>query len=208
MERSSPTRYRRGVRSVLLLMAVAVATPGCGDHGHRPASTSANATVYFLTDRGTAPLGVRRSIRRSSPFARQSLEALLEGPTEAERDAGITSAIPKGATLRSFSIAPSLSRTSGTATVDLGDMPSVDETGAVNVARVVTQVARTLIGLSGIERVRLRVDGQPWGFTSMHPPNRALDQLWDYRALLGLYGICEGTPGAETPPRDCFSALP
>jgi spore germination protein GerM len=165
-------------------------------------------TVYLLTDRGRAPLGVRRTIQRDSPFARRALAALLEGPTDAERRAGISSAIPEHATVRSFSIAPSLSRAAGTATVDLGGMPTVGEAGTVNIARVAAQVARTLIGLSGIERVRLRANSGPWGFWSIRPPHHVLDRPWDYEALLDLNEICTAKPGTEAVPGDCFSALP
>jgi len=101
-----------------------------------------------------------------------------------------------------------MSRAAGTATVDLGGLPTVDEAGPVNIARIGTQVARTLIGLSGIERVRLRANRRPWGFWSMHPPNRVLDRPWDYKTLLSLEGICATKPGTEAVPGDCFSALP
>jgi hypothetical protein len=110
--------------------------------------------------------------------------------------------------VRSFSIAPSLSRAAGTATVDLGGMPTVGEAGTVNIARVAAQVARTLIGLSGIERVRLRANSGPWGFWRIQPPHHVLDRPWDYEALLDLNEICTAKPGTEAVPGDCFSALP
>jgi hypothetical protein len=202
-----------GVRSAIPLAgAVLALVCGCSQTEQQPAAGSSGpqtvVTVYFLTDGGLAPLSVRRSVARGSPFARRALGALLSGPNDAERRAGITSAIPRQAVVRSFSIAPSVSRASGTATVDLGGMPSVERAGAVNIARVGTQVARTLIGVSGIERVRLRANGKPWGFWSMQAPHRVIDRPWDYDALLGLNGICDAKPGTEAVPGDCFSALP
>ena len=181
---------------------------GCGQMNAQPAARSREppleVSVYFLAAGGTAPLAVRRSVAPGPPVARLALAALLRGPNDAERGAGITSAIPGQAFVRSFSIAPA----SGSATVDLGGMPSVEHAGPVGVARVGTQVTRTLIGVSGIERIRLRANGKPWGFWNMRAPHRVVDRPWDYDTLLGLNGICAARPGTETVPGDCFSALP
>jgi hypothetical protein len=63
---------------------------------------------------------------------------------------------------------------------------------------VITQVTRTLIGLSGIERVRLRNEGTPWGLWRMN--GDIADIAYGYRELLGLTGV-GGAGGA-------FAALP
>jgi spore germination protein GerM len=56
-------------------------------------------TLYFLTDNGRVALGVRRDVPRDGPPAqgattRGALKALLAGPTDSEREGGLTSAIP------------------------------------------------------------------------------------------------------------------
>jgi hypothetical protein len=43
-------------------------------------------------------------------------------------------------------------------------LPNPEMAGAVQVAQIETQIARSLIGVNGIERVRLREDGSAWGF--------------------------------------------
>jgi spore germination protein GerM len=53
-------------------------------------------TIYFLIDDGAAPIGVRRTIKARSPYAREALKALLAGPTPAEQEHGLTTAIPDG----------------------------------------------------------------------------------------------------------------
>jgi spore germination protein GerM len=62
----------------------------------QPTSGTTRTTVYFLTDDGAAPIGVRRTIKRKSAYAREALKALLAGPTPEEEEAGITTAIPDG----------------------------------------------------------------------------------------------------------------
>lgn len=45
-------------------------------------------------------------------------------------------------------------------TVNLAGLPP-QNTDVMQKARIITQVARTLIGVSGIERIWLRANGQP-----------------------------------------------
>jgi hypothetical protein len=80
-----------------------------GSDGARAASrlSTFETTVYFLTDGGRAPLGVRRTLVKQRPSQGASLRAaiasLLAGPTRSERRAGIASAIPSGTHLLSLS---------------------------------------------------------------------------------------------------------
>lgn len=60
----------------------------------QPSTGVTRTTVYFLTERGRAPLGVRRTIQTKSPYAREALKALLRGPSGQERAEGVTTAIP------------------------------------------------------------------------------------------------------------------
>jgi hypothetical protein len=90
-------------------------------------------------------------------------------------------------------------------TVNLTGLPPNNATDVRRQARIITQIARTLIGVSGIERIWLEGNGQPWGFT-----------LWDGSVDAGPfdYGdppgwdIAAGCPGTETVVCDHFVALP
>jgi spore germination protein GerM len=197
----------------VLLAAACLAGSGCGaavttaaEPAEDPPQAPARTTVYFLTDGGAAPLGVRREpVRRpGAATARLALEELLAGPTEDERRSGLTTAIPAGAEVRSLTI--ELRPSGSEAFVDLAGLPYADDAGAVLKVRVLTQVARTLIGLNDIARVRLRGDGRPWGLWDLEGNVR--DDAIDYERLRGFFHICAAAPGTEAVPRDCFTALP
>jgi spore germination protein GerM len=164
------------------------------------------ATIYFLTDDRTAPLGVRRALLRrpGALTARLALEQLLAGPTADERAAGLTTAVPEGARIRTLRV--EMRATGSDAFVDLSGLPSADDADAVLKVRVMTQVARTLIGLSDIARVWLRVDGRAWGLWDQQGNIR--DDPIDYERLRGFFHICTAKPGTETVPAECFTALP
>lgn len=190
--------------AVALVGLTALAASGCGGEQEPVAAASDRAgtvetTLYFLTPDGAAPIGVRRSIPRTSPYALQALRALLAGLTEAEREQGITSAIPEAVELLAFRIEGNT-----TGVVDLAGLP--EEANAVERVRVITQIARSLVGLSGIERVRLRSNGEPWGLWLM--TGGLADEAYGYEKLLGFSRVCVGKPGTEIVEGDCFSALP
>lgn len=193
-----------GLLAAALLGLAALAASGCGGE-QEPAAAAADragtleTTLYFVTPDGAAPIGVRRSIPRTSPYALQALRALLSGPTAEERKQGITSAIPEAVELLTFRIEGS---TSGV--VDLVGLPH--EANAVERVRVVTQIARSLVGLSGIEHVRLRSEGEPWGLWLMG--GGVADEAYGYARLLGFSRVCVGKTGTETVEANCFSALP
>lgn len=208
----------RSAPPIALLFAAALLTTGCGGGEARGpenatlASFSANAspplptTVYLLTEDRTAPLGVRRDLTRRPRVttALLALEKLIAGPTAAERRRGFTTAIPAETKIRSLTIG--IRATGSQAFVDLSGLPSAEESDALLKVRVMTQIARTLIGLSDIERVRLRVDGRAWGLWDMQGNVR--DDPIDYDRLRGFFHICAAKPGTEAVPGDCFTALP
>ena len=66
-------------------------------------------------------------------------------------------------------------------------------------------IARTLIGVSGIERVWLLNEGRPWGL--MLRNGRIVNGPFDYGDLVG-WDIGAGCPGPETVVCDHFVALP
>jgi spore germination protein GerM len=200
------------MRRSALLAATALLLAGCGAEevtgSDRPAETASapRTTIYFLVDGRTAPLGVRRelTLRPGVPRARLALEALLAGPSAAERVDGLSTAIPAGAGIRSLRIEQQA--TGSDAFVDLSGLPPADDAGALLKVRVMTQIARTLIGLSDIGRVWLRADGRAWGLWDMEGNIR--DDPIDYDLLRGLFHICAAKPGTEAVPGDCFTALP
>jgi hypothetical protein len=119
------------------------------------------------------------------------MRALLAGQTPAERKRGLATAIPRGTRLVSFRIVGNT-----TAIVNLSGLPL--DGSPIDRVRVITQVARSLIGLSGIERVRLRNEGRLWGLWRMS--GGIADIAYGYRELLGFTGV--GGAGGS------FAALP
>jgi spore germination protein GerM len=204
--------------SFAVILSLAWIGLGCG--GDEPASLGERSaaapqprlrtTVYFLTQDGAAPLGVRRPIERKSQHARQALEALLRGPTAAERRNGIATAIPFAARLLALTLK---GRGSRLAVANLTGLPPAQgrhgqEASLGMRVRVITQVARTLIGVSGIAAVEIRVGGRPWDLWTMD--GRIVRAKATYDRLLGWARICGGRSPEEREQglSRCFSALP
>jgi spore germination protein GerM len=170
---------------VALLFGLALAGLAGSSPSATPSAARFRVTVYFLTDGQIAPLGVRRTIVRngSAPLARLALQQLLAGPSARDRRDGLTSAIPTGARIRSFSIRQ-LPRGS-TATIDLAGLPPLRSVSGVTIARIGTQIGRTVIGLSDVARVHIESNGRPWNFWLMS--GGVSRRAWDYQVLLGLW---------------------
>jgi spore germination protein GerM len=174
-----------------------------------PASGSAETvrvTLYFLAEDGTIARGVRRdAVERTPPpwgsAAGGALEALLAGPTAEEASTGLTTAIPAGTRLISLG-----SRGQGGtgAVVNLSGLGSV--TDGLDRARVITQIVRTLVGISygSVDRVWLREDGKPWGMYLMD--GGVFDGPYDYSNI--SFHVGASCPGTETVVCDHFDALP
>jgi spore germination protein GerM len=166
----------------------------------QPTSGTTRTTIYFLIDNGAAPIGVRRTIRTRSPYAREALRALLAGPTPEEEERGITTAIPQGTQLLSMTYA----RNGVDETVNLAGLPP-QNADVMQKTRIITQIARTLIGVGGIERVWLEANREPWGVPLMD--GGVYSGPWEYDELTGL-DIGASCPGTETVECDHFDALP
>lgn len=123
-----------------------------------PTSTAATTTaaeservgVYLVQNAKLAR--VERSIRTSVSL-RAALDALMRGPTEAQREAGYGSAIPPGVKVRGVQVDGDV------AEVDLGG--TLAETGAGQQPLAIAQVVFTATDQPGITRVRLRLNGLP-----------------------------------------------
>ena len=114
-------------------------------------SNRVGVKVYFL--RGEQ-LGVAAREADTLAVARAAAEALLAGPTVAERAAGLGTAIPRGTRLLGLSVA------NGTVTVDLsGEFD--DGGGSASMLGRVAEIVATLTQFPGFERVAFRLDGEP-----------------------------------------------
>ena len=116
-----------------------------------PEPAQSRVAVYFL--RGEK-LGVGARQAEGEAVARAALEALLEGPSDEEREAGLTTEIPDGTELLDLAVAD------GTATVDLTGTFE-DGGGSASMQARVAQVVATLTQFPTIERVAFRLDGEP-----------------------------------------------
>ncbi len=177
-----------GLAFIAVVLASAAAAVG------RPSGEATTTTLYFLTADRQAPQQVRRAL---PPSSADVLRALFAGPTAGEARAGVRTAIPRNALL-GFRV-----EAGGEAVVELSGLASMDD--GVERVRVITQIARTLLGLSGIEGVRLRNDGEPWGLWLLS--GGVADYLWDNTDLDDLI-VGAPVPGTEAVPGDHFTAVP
>jgi spore germination protein GerM len=127
-----------------------------------------------------------------------------------ERNRGITTAIPKGTRLLSLTL---MGRGRAVAIVNLAGLPPAQgrqgkEATTGQRVRVITQVARTLIGLSGIDGVEIRLAGKPWDLWTMD--GRVVRTVTNYDRLGGWTRICGGRSRDERKlgVSRCFAALP
>ena len=210
-----PTRLlTRTIAAAIALVAAGCAAAGSEVSAAAPAAPRAfETTLYFLTADGAAPIGVRRALARRSPQAQLALEALLAGPSPAERELGLVTAIPAQTRLRSLVLEPG--RRGSDAFVDLTGLPPIAAVApsrrpsVLRQIRVLTQIARTLIGLSDVARVWVRVNGRPWDLPRMDGRRGASPT--DYDRLRGWSRICAGqrTPSEQAARLSrCFAALP
>jgi len=123
-----------------------------------PSASAGETTlrVYFL--RGDE-LGVaQRYVPHTVAVAGAAIEALLEGPTSAEKDAGLATALAPGIRLNSLTIS------GGVARVDVSSRFS-DSGGGLDDAHSLlpgAQIVYTLTQFPTVRRVAIRVDDQPY----------------------------------------------
>ena len=85
-------------RTLLLVVAAALAVAGCGGDD----ATTTQARVYFLQDGQVEPgkvWPVAREIADDASETEEVLAALVAGPSEAEMELGLATAIPESATV-------------------------------------------------------------------------------------------------------------
>lgn len=154
-EKPTPTATAEASASPAVPTATAVAavtpakaTPTAGQSA-TPAAEVAVA-VYFVRDENVATAG--RAVTAPA-VARGALEALLAGPSAAEKGAGMGSAIPAGTRLLGITIEK------GLATVDLSK-EFTSGGGSLSMTTRVAQVVYTLTQFDTVERVTIKIDGR------------------------------------------------
>lgn len=173
--------------------AVSLGKPEQATTGTTPEQTGSVASplslqVWFARDGGL--VSVRRTHPQTQAVATAATDALLDGPTDAERSAGFTSAIPSGTRLLGIAV------DSGVATVDLTSEYQSGG-GSDSMQTRLGQVVYTLTQFPTVQKVRFRLDGNPVdvfsseGIVLDHPVGRA-----DYADLLPAIVVSEPVQGA------------
>jgi germination protein M len=159
------------LRSAPLLAAALLVLAGCG--GDRTAAPGGGETeappeetntapappeattsfaVYFLRGEKVAP--VYREVPQTQAVGTAAVNALLAGPTSAERDLGVTSTVPEGARLAGLDVKD------GTATVDLS--PEFESGGgSLSMFGRLAELVFTLTQFSSVDRVWVASQGEP-----------------------------------------------
>jgi hypothetical protein len=186
--------------------ALAVALAGCGSGkavslgkpktqtttGKEPTGnvpTLLSLEVWFT--RGDGLIAVRRTHQPTPRVATAAIDALLAGPTAAERASGVVSAVPSGTRLLGITIR------GGVATVDLTSEYQSGG-GSLSMQTRLGQVVYTLTQFPTVQKVRFRLDGTPVnvfsseGIVLDHPVGRS-----DYVNLLPAIEVSKPGDGAR-----------
>lgn len=137
---------------------------GAGSSSRSPGSSSGSTSdakrsrtemvVCFLEGEKLVP--VKRADSGKGISARAALIELLSGPTEAERDQGLASAIPAGTTLLDYSV------NNGVATVNFSEEIAGVGGGSATVIAITDQVVETVIrNDDAVRTVNIKVAGVP-----------------------------------------------
>lgn len=108
--------------------------------------------MYFLREEKVGP--ARRTVPQTQTPAKAAMEALLQGPTDADHAANLDTTIPAGTKLNNVTI------DAGTATVDLSST-FASGGGSTSMQGRVAQVVYTLTQFSSVSAVVFELDGQP-----------------------------------------------
>jgi len=114
--------------------------------------TVTKVKVYFGKNEKMAATG--RVIPETQQVGAAAMKALLEGPTAAEKQAGMFSSIPEGTTFLGLEI------TNGIATVDLSK-EYASGGGSLSMMMRLAEVVFTLTQFPTVDGVNFKLDGQP-----------------------------------------------
>lgn len=186
--------------------ALAVALAGCGSSKAVSLGKPPNPTTTGNEQTGTVPtllslevwfaradglVSARRTHQPTRLVATAAIDALLAGPTAAERDSGLLSAVPSGTRLLGIGIR------NGIATVDLTSEYQSGG-GSLSMQMRLGQVVYTLTQFPTVQKVRFSLDGTPVnvfsseGIVLDHPVGRA-----DYVNLLPAIEVSKPADGAN-----------
>jgi len=140
------------------LLGLAVGLSGywlIGQYYH-PQATPVTRTilVYFNKSEPTdiVQVAVERTIVKTVAVATAAMQELLKGPTEAEKAAGLTTAINAGTVLNYVRI------DNGVATVDFNSQFDFQMGGSARVRAIYQQIFKTLTQFSTIQDIKLTID--------------------------------------------------
>jgi len=161
-----------------------------------PWTGSTIVTLYFRDGRFLFP--VSRRMPTTDDLPRATLQALLDGPG---RTSGLTSAVPPGVGLHSFTLSDGVVQ----ADLSAGFEEDPDSRGAAR-----TAVVATLTSLPGIRAVEITVEGQSRGGRTERQP------LLYYASAHGITAVPVATPTARAaleayvagPPDVALTGLP
>ena len=136
----------RGAAFALAVLTLA----GCT--GGEDAAPTTRVTVYFVRGEDVGAAG--RDLPVVEHVAPEAVRALLEGPTDAELDAGLHSEIPEGTRLHGLSVRNDVATVNLSKTFEAGG-------GSASMLVRVAQVIYTLTQFVSVNRVRFEIDGEP-----------------------------------------------
>jgi germination protein M len=135
--------------------ATATTTTSAGQQAASTTTVAAAGTttvrVYFSRDEKMA--AVSRVVPKTQQLGAAAMKALLEGPTAAEKDAGMVTCIPEGTTFLGLDVK------SGKATVDLSQEYGSGG-GSLSMFTRLAQVVFTLTQFPTIDGVSFKLDGK------------------------------------------------
>ncbi len=149
-----------------------------------PAPAPGVAIVYLL--RYDEPAATRRAVPTGLSLPEAGVNALLDGPTAAERSLHYASAIPADARLNGFSIR------NRTGIVDVSELP----TEGPDALLALYQLVYTVTAGGTVEAVQVRVDGRPYGIGSITGGSSALEPPLT-RADLSFVVAADTRPGSS-----------
>ncbi len=145
------------------------------------------AIVYFL--RYDEPEPTRRAMPLGESVVEAGVNQLLAGPSTAERSLHYATAIPEDARLIGLSVR------NRTAIVDLSALPDPDENGGSEALLALYQVVYTVTASGGVEAVQVRVNGRPYGLSTITGGSGALEPPLT-RADLSFVVAADTLPGS------------
>ncbi|MDA8216718.1 MAG: GerMN domain-containing protein [Dehalococcoidales bacterium] len=112
--------------------------------------------VYFTKAAGNDVnvVPVSRTVPHTLAVGKAAISELLKGPTEEEKESGLTTVIPTGAQLNSLKIE------NGTAYADFNAALGAQVSGSLAVATIRRQITQTMQQFSTVQQVAISIDGK------------------------------------------------